>query len=519
MWRNKELKREARLILRRRYWYSVIVCLIMAFFVGVYTHPFSGGPKPNLTAQETLATVVDTSNSQILHRFFQEIFNLSPPVIEPVQGPRGLLAPIFNNITKSGSFLFWILNSVNQFVFGERIFSGILLLIGSALSFLFWLLVGNLLRVGENRFFLEARVYENTQIHRIFFLYRERKIRNPAWIMLQRAVRILLWSLTLVGGVIKTYEYRMVPYLVAENPDIPAKQAFLLSRNMMRGQKWRVFLLDCSFLHWYILSALTFGIFGFFYLNPYTALTNANLYVALRETALSGGTALAADPHLMAKPDRFPEEWDRGQYPVGPLYLLPSGKKWLSMNYDRSYTPLTVAMLFFSYCCIGWTWEVLYTLFGAGVLINPGVLHGPWLPIYGTGGILSLLLLKRCNRKPVLVFGLSVLLCGVIEYVTGWYLDVIVGIKWWDYTGYLLNINTYVCLEALLVFGLGGFASVYFLAPLLGSLIDRIPKKVRVALVAVLAAVFLADVLYSAHSPNLLENVIMSVGRFFAPAA
>ena len=57
-----------------------------------------------------------------------------------------------------------------------------------------------------------------------------------------------------------------------------------------------------------------------------------------------------------------------------------------------------------------------------------------------------------------------VVLCGVVEYFTSYYLEVTQGKKWWDYSGYFLNLNGRICAEGLLVFGVGGMAIVYALA-------------------------------------------------------
>ncbi|MFR1605740.1 MAG: DUF975 family protein [Bifidobacterium pseudocatenulatum] len=72
-------------------------------------------------------------------------------------------------------------------------------------------------------------------------------------------VFLFLWSLTIVGFFIKQYSYRMVPYIVAENPNIEALDAIRLSRRMMKGHKWECFVADCSFLGWYLLNLITFG--------------------------------------------------------------------------------------------------------------------------------------------------------------------------------------------------------------------------------------------------------------------
>ena len=85
-----------------------------------------------------------------------------------------------------------------------------------------------------------------------------------------------------VPGVVKAYEYRMVEYIMAENPGMKPKEAMAKSKAMMQGQKWNAFVLDLSFLGWDILSLCTLGIVGTFYAEPYQMLTNAALYEKLK---------------------------------------------------------------------------------------------------------------------------------------------------------------------------------------------------------------------------------------------
>ena len=101
-------------------------------------------------------------------------------------------------------------------------------------------------------------------------------------------------------------------------------------------------------------------------------------------------------------------------------------------------------------------------------------MFGPWLPIYGTGAILILALLKPFRKRPVLYFIASMILAGILEYTTSWYLETFKGMKWWDYTGYFLNINGRICLEGLIVFGLGAAAVTYFIGPLLNYYFKKI---------------------------------------------
>ena len=86
----------------------------------------------------------------------------------------------------------------------------------------------------------------------------------------------------MIPGIVKSYEYRMVPFLLSENPNMTKDEALKASSRMMKGNKWRAFVLDLSFLGWHILSAFTFGMLEIFYVAPYVNGTNAALYEALK---------------------------------------------------------------------------------------------------------------------------------------------------------------------------------------------------------------------------------------------
>lgn len=144
------------------------------------------------------------------------------------------------------------------------------------------ILVMNPLEIGIRRYFMED-LYAPCELDRLTYGFRVNYV-NGVVIMLLRTVYIILWSLLLViPGIIKTYEYRMIPYLLAENPDLTREEAFALSKQMMTGVKWNAFVLDLSFIGWAILSLFTLGLVGIFYGNPYKGLTDAALYMALRE--------------------------------------------------------------------------------------------------------------------------------------------------------------------------------------------------------------------------------------------
>ena len=88
--------------------------------------------------------------------------------------------------------------------------------------------------------------------------------------------------------IIKHYEYRMVPYILSERPDLPHQRVFELSRDMTHGEKWKMLLLDLSFVGWYLLALLSCCV-GWIFLQPYIEASYAELYTALREKAFGMG--------------------------------------------------------------------------------------------------------------------------------------------------------------------------------------------------------------------------------------
>lgn len=94
-------------------------------------------------------------------------------------------------------------------------------------------------------------------------------------------------------------------------------------------------------------------------------------------------------------------------------------------------------------------------------------------------------------------------LCGILEYCSSWYLEVTHdGQRWWDYSGYFLNLNGRICAEGLLTFGLGGLAIVYLLAPALDNLLARANRRIMAAVAIVLLVAYVGDNIYSAAVPN-----------------
>lgn len=171
----------------------------------------------------------------------------------------------------------------------------------SVITIALQILVTNLLSVGSSHFFLSSRV-KPSSVEMLLFPFKNGRYGKVLGAMFMTNLFIGLWSLLFViPGIYKAYQYRMVPYLLAENPEMGYQRAIELSKAMMDGEKMNAFVLDLSFLGWYILSIFTCGILAIVYVSPYQAHTNAGLYIALREKAVNSGLVNPAELYAVVQ--------------------------------------------------------------------------------------------------------------------------------------------------------------------------------------------------------------------------
>lgn len=165
------------------------------------------------------------------------------------------------------------------------------------LSIAYRLLLGYSLEIGSRKYFVQLAQFKNTK-GCYSFAFDSANYSGIIGTMLLRDVYNLLWSLLFViPGIIKAYSYRMVPFILADNPNIGADKAITLSRKMMDGNKFETFVLDLSFIGWYLLGLLALVI-GMFFVNPYVFATEAHLYLALRKNATDNGFCTYEDLNL-----------------------------------------------------------------------------------------------------------------------------------------------------------------------------------------------------------------------------
>lgn len=161
------------------------------------------------------------------------------------------------------------------------------------------LFVLGVLEVGKNRFFVHNR-FGDTRFELLFSGFSN-NYWNTFCSMLVTKVFIVLWSFLLViPGIVKMYEYFFVPYVLADNPYIIGARAREISRILTSGEKFSIFIFQLSFIGWYLLGFLCFGI-GILFVEPYYKAAEAELYICLRDRAIQSGMLNPAELGLFTQ--------------------------------------------------------------------------------------------------------------------------------------------------------------------------------------------------------------------------
>lgn len=154
----------------------------------------------------------------------------------------------------------------------------VIMLVVVVFSIAYTYFLANPFMVGARRFFNRSMV-EDANIRELVSPFTNGNYLRTVKIMFLMNLYVGLWTLLfIIPGFIKSYEYRMIPYIIMENPELSTKEVFARSKELMYGNKWSTFLLDWSFFGWILLTIFTCGIAGFVWVFPYQYMTDAALY-------------------------------------------------------------------------------------------------------------------------------------------------------------------------------------------------------------------------------------------------
>lgn len=176
-----------------------------------------------------------------------------------------------------------------------------------------------------------------------------------------------------------------------------------------------------------------------------------------------------------------------------------------------TYTQAEWVLLFFLYCFLGWIWECCYVSVKKREWINRGFFYGPWLPIYGFGAIVILLSTRPAQDSLPLIFLGGMTGATALELVTGWAMEQLFHMRYWDYSDQPLNFHGYICFFVSLSWGVFSVLLVKFIQPVAEKFLSWIPDPAEYPLSIVLTVLFAVDVTKSVQATldtrALLEKI------------
>lgn len=278
MWTRRELKERAKAALQKNYWKLVLVSVLLLLLgceAGGYN--FSTAVWKNSNSDSRVEQAESVTENVIVVEGAAGVLGTDELVAQGIG--HGHIEPDDINVTIDE-----IADDVVVSVIAVIVFLIVFFVLLSVIITVDIFLI-NPFDVGGKRF-MRKSIEDVAQVKEIAFAY-DHSYKNVVKVMFYRDLYIVLWALLfIIPGIVKMYQYLMVPYLLSEYPDMEYHEALARSRDMMEGNKWKAFVLGLSFILWDMLSAITFGIVAIFYVNPYRNLTFAALYDELKRTSV-----------------------------------------------------------------------------------------------------------------------------------------------------------------------------------------------------------------------------------------
>ncbi len=277
MFYRSELKTNAKRLLAKNYWWIVLVTLIFSFISGEgfsygfnanYSNAFSSGFNAGYN------NAANSGNSSF-NGNYDSAFDDIDDILEG-DSDNGTQAFDYGRTNIENAFGRLVAGTFGTVSLWILLITLIITICAAVLD----IFILEPLNVGCRRWFLKNRT-QKPSMGEVVHIFGNGYL-NTAKVMFLKNLFTFLWTLLfIIPGIVKSYEYRMIPFLLAENPDMNYKEAFERSKALMNGRKWDTFVLDLSFIGWILLTSLTCGLLGIFYVLPYIELTNTELYVCL----------------------------------------------------------------------------------------------------------------------------------------------------------------------------------------------------------------------------------------------
>jgi uncharacterized membrane protein len=295
MWTRSELKSKAKMSFKANYWKTVLIALLVGMVIGGGSAAGAGtssGTLSSMASQAAVGAGVRTYDSEDVSSVedddLVDTFDTDDEYADETStsdevSSSGVISTDTTDDTSEDISFATSFNRESLDGFMTPLL-GVLVIVGLiVVAFLIaiQILIIYPLEVGATRFFTR-NLNQPAEVKEVAHAFDHNYVESIKTLFF-RDLYTFLWSLLLIiPGIVKSYEYCMIPYLLADDPTMTRERAFAESKALMDGNKWKTFVLDISFIGWHLLSVLTLGILDTFYVSPYVCMTKAALYEELR---------------------------------------------------------------------------------------------------------------------------------------------------------------------------------------------------------------------------------------------
>ena len=177
------------------------------------------------------------------------------------------------------------------------------------------------------------------------------------------------------------------------------------------------------------------------------------------------------------------------------------------------YTIIQWLFFFYFYCFFGWVFESTFVSIKSRHFVNRGFMRGPFLPIYGSGAIMMLVVSMPFQDNIILTYLAGCVGATALELVTGMTMEALFKVRYWDYSNQKFNYKGHICLSSTIAWGFLTILMTEFVHPAVEKAVFAIPGAVISGLTAVLSVCIIVDFTLSFKAAMDLRNVLVGLER------
>ncbi|MCI8523888.1 MAG: putative ABC transporter permease [Lachnospiraceae bacterium] len=177
------------------------------------------------------------------------------------------------------------------------------------------------------------------------------------------------------------------------------------------------------------------------------------------------------------------------------------------------YSGFQWLFFFYMYCFFGWCFESTFVSLKSGKLVNRGFMRGPFLPLYGSGAIMMLVVSMPFRDNVLLTYVAGVIGATALEYVTGVVMEALFKVRYWDYSNRLLNFQGHICLRSSIVWGFFTILMTRVIHMPIEQMVLSIPARVMAWVTVLLTIYIVADFALSFKAALDLQDILVKIER------